>query len=95
MPSSHSGTVAMSSAANPDGTVFSPMPTAPLATSSSTPTIAQPRHSAQLGHGDPVPPGGGPAPRVTASPLLSDILPTGGGGNGGQAGGDGGLGGCG
>ena len=27
MPSSHSGTVATSSAASPDGTVFSPMPT--------------------------------------------------------------------
>ena len=49
MPSSHSGTVATSSAASPDGTVRSPMPTAPLATSSSTPTVAQPIHSARLG----------------------------------------------
>ena len=50
MPSSHSGTVATSSAASPEGTVCSPMPTAPLATSSRTPTIAHPVHSARLGH---------------------------------------------
>ena len=49
MPSSHSGTVATSSAASPDGTVFSPTPTTPFATSRRTPTIAQPSHSARDG----------------------------------------------
>ena len=49
MPSSHSGTVATSSAASPDGTVFSPTPTTPLATSSRVPTMAQPSHSARDG----------------------------------------------
>ena len=49
MPSSHSGTVATSSAASPDGTVFSPTPTTPLATSRKTPTIAQPSDSARDG----------------------------------------------
>ena len=46
---SHSGTVATSSAASPDGTVCSPMPTTALATSSSTPTTAQPSHSVRAG----------------------------------------------
>ena len=48
MPSSHSGTVATSSAAIPDGTLFSPTPTTPLATSSRTPTTPAPIHSASL-----------------------------------------------
>ena len=49
MPSSHSGTVATSSAASPDGTVFSPTPTTPLATSNRTPTMAPPSHSRRDG----------------------------------------------
>ena len=61
MPSSHSGTVATSSAASPDGTVFSPTPTTPLATSSKTPTIAQPAHSARPGQRHPSEPEGGGA----------------------------------
>src|SRR5208282_6251125 len=58
MPSSHSGTVATSSAASPDGTVFSPTPTTPLATSSRMPTIAQPSHSARVGQARPGEPEG-------------------------------------
>ena len=53
MPSSHSGTVATSSAASPDGTVFSPTPTTPLATSSRMPTMAQPSHSRRDGQRRP------------------------------------------
>ena len=49
MPSSHSGTVATSSAASPEGSRCSPMPTAPLAHSSRMPAVAQPIHSARLG----------------------------------------------
>ena len=58
MPSSHSGTVATSSAASPDGTVFSPTPTTPLATSSKMPTIAHPAHSARVGQRRPSEPKG-------------------------------------
>ena len=65
MPSSHSGTVATSSAASPDGTVFSPTPTTPLATSSKMPTIAQPSHSARVGQARPaVPAARAPARRL-------------------------------
>ena len=63
MPSSHSGTVAMSSAASPDGTVCSATHTAPLAPSSRTPTMAQPSHSPR--------PGQYPAARPIWSPFAS------------------------
>ena len=59
MPSSHSGTVATSSAASPDGTVFSPTPTTPLASSSKIPTTAQPTHSARVGQRPSEPKGRG------------------------------------
>ena len=48
-PSSHSGTVAISSDASPDGTVRSAYDSAAFAPSISRPTIAHPSHCARLG----------------------------------------------